>query len=122
MGHSQQRLQLRFHDFSVFKPDDFLAKNSLAIIEQRGRKAFDAAKLVLDVVGGDGERITDAHLLREQERVLAVPHGVKLESDYNETALAVAFEQLLIARHLFLARLAPRGPKINQDHLSPQAD
>jgi hypothetical protein len=38
---------LRFHDFSVFKPDDFLAKNSLAIVEQRGRQTFGPGNLCL---------------------------------------------------------------------------
>jgi len=49
----KQRLQLRFNSVCVFKPDNLVTEYALAVIEQRGGQAFNAAKLLLQVVGGN---------------------------------------------------------------------
>ena len=56
-------------------------------------------------------------LTSETDRIVRVLHRVKLESNYNKALWPVLVEELLVARHLFLAGLAPRRPKTDQYHL-----
>jgi hypothetical protein len=61
------------------------------------------------------ERIANADFLCELKRVFRVHHGIEFESDNGETTRTIAVEEFLIAWHLFLARLTPSGPEINEN-------
>src|SRR5579862_8244014 len=59
-----------------------------------------------------------ADLASEPDGIFRVLHRVELESDYDKSLRTVAVEELLVARHLFLAGLAPGGPKIDEHYLA----
>jgi len=95
--------QILFEKIRIFEPDYFLPKHSLTIVEHRRGQTFYAAELQFQLVGRHGQRIMHSDLASEPDRVLRVLHRVKLESDYNKALRPVLVEELLVARHLFLA-------------------
>jgi hypothetical protein len=73
---------------------------------------------LLQPVGGDCQGITDSDSLGKVDGVLQVHHCVELKSDDGKSARTAEVEELLIAGHLFLAGLTPRGPKIDEYDLA----
>src|SRR6202021_1708131 len=50
--------------------------------------------------------------------IFCVHHGIEFEPDHREPLSAITIYKFLIARHLFLAGLAPGGPEINEHYLA----
>jgi hypothetical protein len=46
----EKRLECLFNGVGVFKPNDLLAKNALAVVDYRCRQAFDSAKRLLHFI------------------------------------------------------------------------
>src|SRR4029077_172927 len=115
---SKKRFHFRLDNLGVLKSHDLLAQYSLAVKEHGCWQSFNTAKLLFQVVRGDGKGITHADFLCELNGVLHIHHRIELESDDGKSACAVEIEEFLIAGHFSFARLAPRGPKINEYHLA----
>src|SRR6266853_2881071 len=118
--NSEKWRKLRFHNVRVFKSNDLIAEYSLAVVEHRGGYTLNAAKFLLQVIGSDRQWITNSDLLRKLDWIFRIHHHVEFESHYRKSARAIAIQEFLIAGHLFLAWLAPRGPKINKHHLAAE--
>src|SRR5438270_7315379 len=116
-----QRFQTGFYYIRIFKADDFLPQNALSIVKKSCGQAFNASKFIFQLVGSDGQRVTDAKPTRKGTRLFYICHGIQLESDNSEPILAIAVGEFLIPRHFFLARLTPSGPEINEHYLAIKA-
>ncbi len=113
-----QRFQTGFYYICIFKADDFLPQNALSIVKESCGQAFNASKFIFQLIGSDGQRVTDPKPTREDTRLFYVCHGIQLESDNSESMRAIAVGEFLIPWHFFLARLTPGGPEIDEYHLA----
>lgn len=118
-GKSKELANGGFVHLLILEADHFFSQDALTIVNERRGQSEDAAELLLERFGGYRERITDSNFASEGSDGLGV--SVESKSDYKEAAVAVAVQEFLISRHLLAARLAPRGPKIDQYYLAPQA-
>src|SRR5690348_14407320 len=115
---SQEWSHRSLKSVGVLKADDLLAKNSVPVVKQRGRQPLDSTKLLFQPIGCHSQRVTNSNLLRKLDWVFKVRHGVELKSDDCKSPRTIAVQEPLVAWHLFLAWLAPGGPKINQHNLT----
>jgi hypothetical protein len=115
---SKKRFHCGLDNVCVLKSYNLFAQYSLAVVKHCCWQPFDAAKLLLQVVWGDCQRIMHPDFLGELDGVFRIHHGIELKSDDGKSAGAVEVEEFLIAGHFFFAWLAPSGPKINEYDLA----
>ena len=72
-------------------------KDSLTVIEHGSRQSWNAAELLLNVLRSNSQGIFDSDLPRKLNRVLRVPHDIKLQSNDRKPMRAILIEELLVA-------------------------
>src|SRR5579871_1451064 len=85
-----QRFQIGFYDICIFKTDDFLPQNALSIVKESRGQAFNASKFIFQLIGSDGQRVTDPKPTCKGMRLFRICHGIQLKSDNGESMRAIA--------------------------------